>query len=53
VPLVVGGIATILYLHCVAAVVWPGGYEQDFGWGLAGSAFRVAMARSTRDRTVA
>jgi hypothetical protein len=32
VALVVSAIATILYLHCVAAVVWHDGYEQDFGW---------------------
>ena len=31
VALVVSAVATILYLHCVAAGVWHVGYEQDFG----------------------
>ena len=40
VALVVSAIATILYLLCAAAVVWHGGYYQDFGY-----AYRMADGR--------
>jgi hypothetical protein len=44
VALVVSAIATILYLHCVAAVVWHVGYEQDFGWRVGRAANKLIVS---------